>query len=113
MHIRATTRDDIPMIAEIASAAFRDDNLFSIFFPPVASNSSAFYRKNLLRVRKRFVDIGTRSFVAESDDTDEFWTGKSGILGYSFWTRNGKSDVARKWQADCFSMSTDLPNMTS
>jgi hypothetical protein len=87
-------------------AAFRNDEVYSCFFPASAIESGAFRRSNLLRMRKRIVDVGIRGFVMESDEKDDFWNGESDILGYAFWSRAGTSEAARKWQTDSWYMST-------
>jgi hypothetical protein len=106
MHIRPVTRNDISVLADIAVAAFRNDEMYSSFFPASAVESGAFRRNHLLRMRKRIVDVGMRGFVIESDENDDFWSGEKDILGYAFWSRAGTSEAARKWQTDSLYMST-------
>ncbi|KAA8567543.1 hypothetical protein MFRU_048g00410 [Monilinia fructicola] len=100
MHLRPLARDDLPSIADLGTVAFRDDNLQTIFFPPKAVENGSLRRNIILRIRKRLVETGTHCFVSESDETDEFWSGKPELLGYAFWVRVGKSEAARKWQTD-------------
>ncbi|PQE03027.1 GCN5-related N-acetyltransferase protein [Rutstroemia sp. NJR-2017a BVV2] len=107
MHIRPVTRDDISVIADISVAAFRNDEMYSCFFPAAAVESGALRRSNLLRIRKRIVDVGIRGFVAESDENDDFWSGEKDILGYAFWSRAGTSEAARKWQTDSLYMKLE------
>ncbi|APA10127.1 hypothetical protein sscle_06g048970 [Sclerotinia sclerotiorum 1980 UF-70] len=100
MHLRPLTRDDLPYIADIVSEAYRDDPLQKIFFPPKAVENGSRRRKSMLRIRKRFVEANTRCIVSVSDENDEFWSGKPEFLGFSNWTRVGKSEAATKWQTD-------------
>ncbi|PQE13223.1 GCN5-related N-acetyltransferase protein [Rutstroemia sp. NJR-2017a BBW] len=107
MHIRPVTRNDISKLADIAVAAFRNDEVYSSFFPASAVESGAFRRSHLLRMRKRIVDVGMRGFVVESDEDDDFWNGEKDILGYAFWSRTGTSEAARKWQTDSLYMKLE------
>ncbi|KAI9645760.1 hypothetical protein NHQ30_005192 [Ciborinia camelliae] len=100
MHLRPLARNDLPSIADIGTDAFRDDDLKPILFPPKDVENGYLRRSIMLRVRKRLVETGTHCFVSESDEKDEFWSGKPELLGYSFWVRVGKSEAARKCQTD-------------
>lgn len=108
MHLRSLSRDDLPSLALIGTEAFCDDNLQTILFPPKAVENGSLHRNILLRIRKCLVEIGTHCIVSESDEKDGFWSGKSEVLGYAFWTRVGKSEAARKWQTDSLFSSMTL-----
>lgn len=100
MHLRPLTRNDLSSLADLGNEAFRDDNLQAIFWPPEAVENGSLRRTVMMRIRKRLVEVGTHCVVAVSDENDEFYSGTPELLGYSFWTRVGRSEAARKWQTD-------------
>jgi len=100
MHIRPITSTDIPAVMDIGSEAFRNDVLFTWLFPNGAQNPNDLRRYNLQRIRSRLVQVGLHGLVAEADEKDDKWCGKSELVGYAFWLRAGDSSEAMKWQTD-------------
>ncbi|KAF2196002.1 hypothetical protein GQ43DRAFT_334579, partial [Delitschia confertaspora ATCC 74209] len=51
----------------------------------------------VIRIRKRFVQMGSHGFVVVTEPEDEEWTGKSEVVGFAFYVREGKDENAEKW----------------
>ncbi|KAJ9648699.1 hypothetical protein H2199_000612 [Coniosporium tulheliwenetii] len=89
MRIRPMLRSDLGNVADVGVQVFHNDNLFRFIYPQLDEHPEDFRRSYLLRMRERFAMPGSYSILAETEEGDQEWRGKTEIAGYAFWERDG------------------------
>ncbi|KAF1973898.1 acyl-CoA N-acyltransferase [Bimuria novae-zelandiae CBS 107.79] len=100
MRVRSLTRDDLPAVADIAFHAFEKDEFFGWLNPGRDKYPDDLRRSQKILMRRRLVTPGQYGYVAETEEGDEDWTGKSEILGFAFYSRSVGDEAAKRWRAD-------------
>lgn len=85
MHLRCGRREDLPYVADIASAAFWDDEIVE-FLAPYRNAFPLSHRASYLYRIKRHFYAGESLVVAVTDSQDPHWTGKEVIIGFAVWS---------------------------
>ena len=106
MHIRPVTRNDLPEIGDLIFHTFQNDGLFKYLYPHQNQYPDDLRRQHLLRLRNRFVEVGSHGFVTVTDQSDADWKGTTEITGIAFCVRTGDDEVARRWRKDSLFNST-------
>ncbi|KAF2705900.1 hypothetical protein K504DRAFT_536859 [Pleomassaria siparia CBS 279.74] len=100
MFVRRVTRDDLPEILEIASTAFKHDELYTWIYPYQTKHLDDFKRMQLIHLRTRLVSVGNHGFVTVTEEKDPYWSGTPEVTGFAFYVRNGKDKAGEKWRTD-------------
>ena len=100
MFIRELTRDDLPRVNSIVNETFSKDELMRWLYPRMDEYPDDVRRYQVIRLRTRMVELGSRGFVAVTEEGDAMWSGSSEILGFAFYIREGEDEAARKWRSD-------------
>lgn len=122
MYIRPAKPSDFPTLATFSVDAFIDDELYQ-YTNPFAKKYPENFRSYFLRsLKQRFAQPGFIGWVAVNDTNEEHIlneesrqegstsTDAEEIIGYAFWRRYGKSEVAKGWQVRSWSQCTHLGN---
>lgn len=94
MHLRCGRREDLPYVADIASAAFWDDEIVN-FLAPYRHSFPLSHRAGYLHRIKRQFYAGESLVVAVTDSHDTQWTGKEVITGFAVWSDTQDNSLAR------------------
>lgn len=99
---------DIPALADIATEAFWNDEVFAWIFPDRAQFPDDFKRNWVGIFRFHLYKPGWHCFVSETEEGDPMWSGRSDLTGFAMWERRGYSSVAKSWQQDSISNCMSL-----
>lgn len=108
MRMRRMLPADIPALADIATDAFWNDEVFAWIFPDRAQFPDDFKRYWVGLFRFHLYKPGWHCFVSETEGVDPMWSGQSDLTGFAMWERRGYSSVAKSWQQDTLSNCTSL-----
>ncbi|KAF2190005.1 acyl-CoA N-acyltransferase [Zopfia rhizophila CBS 207.26] len=100
MFIREMRRGDITAAGSITFQTFASDELFAWLYPRMHIYPDDARRWQLIRLRSRLVGVGSRGFVAVTEEGDLDWHGAPEVVGYAFYVREGNDEAAQKWQVD-------------
>ena len=100
MHTRPATPTDFSAIADISVSCFWIDELYNFIHPYKAQYPHDFRYFFLRRFHLRYRTPGYVYQVAVTDEGDEGHEGKERVVGFSCWSRHGRSETARLWQRD-------------
>lgn len=96
IHIREATLADIPRLAEIWSIAFDNDTFYNVIFPRRVEFRDDYRNMWTTRLRRRFLGLGERYLVAETDVEEANGRSRKEIVGWASWFRMGSSEAAQK-----------------
>ncbi|KAF2873565.1 acyl-CoA N-acyltransferase [Massariosphaeria phaeospora] len=94
------TRDDLPTVGAITYKTFAEDELFAWLSPKQHLYPDDVRRSQLLRLRKRLVNVGSHGIVMVTEKTDSGWTGNAEVVGFAFSCRTGDDAASHKWKTD-------------
>lgn len=112
MRMRRMLPADIPALADLASEAFWNDEVFAWIFPDRAQFPDDFKRNWVGMFRSHLYKPGWHCFVSETEEGDPTWSGRSDLTGFAMWERRGYSSVAKSWQQDSISNCMSLSSVS-
>jgi hypothetical protein len=96
MLIRQATFQDVPYIVDIFEIGRSDSKLFHWLLPFHKEHPNYSRKVHLARTKMQILHPKTHGYVAITESSDPTWTGKSEIVGYAFWIRNGNDDIMKQ-----------------
>jgi GNAT superfamily N-acetyltransferase len=111
MRIRPAVPADYSAIATVAVKVHVDDAEMAFFCPGRDAHPKAYHRFFTLRVRNYAMIEQCFVIVAETEPSDSCWEGKTQIVGYSLWSREGDSKATRqRWRTKKSLYKSSYPN---
>lgn len=109
MKVRAATLADLPTTTDIAIEAFQDDFLYQWMYPQKNQFPADYRAASLLRQKHNLYTPGCCFLVAETEPSDQQWSGHPKISGYAIWDRVGHTAAAAPWQSRSIADSKPQP----
>ncbi|PSN69735.1 acyl-CoA N-acyltransferase [Corynespora cassiicola Philippines] len=98
MIIREVTESDIPWAAEVAAAAYIDDEQDAFMFPNRKSYPERYLKTKESIVRHGIKDKTATVIVSLVEEGDEGWNGEEEISGFCIWYRDGDNQEEEEVQ---------------
>jgi hypothetical protein len=89
MHTRPITPADLSDLSVIAVDAMIEDELYEWKNPYRKQYPEDFRQHFVRRLKAKYYDPQAYCYLAETDESDKDWTGKSVSTGYGIFTREG------------------------